>query len=104
MQLSDFNYHLPPELIAQRPLAERSQARLLVLADASLEDRQVSSLPELLSPGDLLVVNDTRVVPARLFGQRPSGGKIQVMVERVLDAQRFWRSWLSAGRPRLVRS
>lgn len=89
MQLSDFNYHLPPELIAQRPLAERSQARLLVLADASLEDRQVSSLPELLSPGDLLVVNDTRVVPARLFGQRPSGGKIQVMVERVLDAQRF---------------
>lgn len=89
MQLSDFNYHLPPELIAQRPLAERSQARLLVLANASLEDRQVSSLPELLSPGDLLVVNDTRVVPARLFGQRPSGGKIQVMVERVLDAQRF---------------
>ncbi|WP_029890816.1 tRNA preQ1(34) S-adenosylmethionine ribosyltransferase-isomerase QueA [Polycyclovorans algicola] len=89
MQLSDFNYHLPPELIAQRPLAERSQARLLVLADASLEDRQVSSLPDLLSPGDLLVVNDTRVVPARLFGQRPSGGKIQVMVERVLDAQRF---------------
>lgn len=89
MQLSDFNYHLPPELIAQRPLAERSQARLLVLAGASLEDRQVSSLPELLSPGDLLVVNDTRVVPARLFGQRPSGGKIQVMVERVLDAQRF---------------
>lgn len=77
MQLSDFNYHLPPELIAQRPLAERSQARLLVLADASLEDRQVSSLPELLSPGDLLVVNDTRVVPARLSDSGPAAAKFR---------------------------
>jgi S-adenosylmethionine:tRNA ribosyltransferase-isomerase len=89
MQLSDFDYVLPPSLIAQRPLAERSQARLLELSDGSLHDRQISSLPNLLSPGDLLVVNDTRVVPARLFGHRATGGKIQVMVERVLDDHRF---------------
>ena len=80
MQLSDFDYVLPPALIAQRPLAERSQARLLVVSDRGLVDQQVRALPELLSPGDLLVVNDTRVVPARLFGNRATGGRIEVMV------------------------
>lgn len=89
MQLSDFDYVLPQALIAQRPLAERSQARLLVVSDRGLVDQQVRALPELLSPGDLLVVNDTRVVPARLFGNRATGGRIEVMVERVLDPRRF---------------
>jgi S-adenosylmethionine:tRNA ribosyltransferase-isomerase len=81
----DFHYDLPPDLIAQRPLAERSASRLLV-ADAphrSLADRMFSNLPGLLREGDLLVFNDTRVLPARLFGRKPSGGAVEVMLERI---------------------
>lgn len=87
MQRSDFQYHLPPELIAQYPLPERSASRLLVLAGESgeIQDRQFKDLPGLLKPGDLLVFNNTRVIPARLFGQKETGGKIEVLVERVLD-------------------
>lgn len=88
MQLSDFRYELPPELIAQQPLAERSASRLLV-ADArrgALEDRVFRDLPELLAPGDLLVFNDTRVIPARLFGRKDSGGEVEILIERVLGA------------------
>jgi S-adenosylmethionine:tRNA ribosyltransferase-isomerase len=86
MQLSDFRYDLPPELIAQQPLAERSASRLLV-ADAhraALQDRVFRDLPELLAPGDLLVFNDTRVIPARLFGRKDSGGEVEILIERVL--------------------
>lgn len=89
MQLKDFHYPLPPELIAQRPLARRSQARLLDLASGAPVDRQIAELPALLQPGDLLVVNDTRVIPARLFGFRPTGGRVQVMLERIIDERRF---------------
>ena len=87
MQLSDFDYHLPEQLIAQAPPPERSASRLL-LVDAqsgSLADRQFTDFADLVESGDLLVFNDTRVIPARLFGQKQSGGKIEVMVERVLD-------------------
>jgi len=87
MQLSDFDYRLPQELIAQAPLAERSASRLLrvdpVAGDFS--DRQFSEIVDFIEPGDLLVFNDTRVIPARLFGRKQSGGQIEVMVERVLD-------------------
>ena len=71
MKKSDFHYELPPELIAQAPLPERSASRMLVVppAPAAFADRQVRELPEYLQPGDLLVFNDTRVIPARLFGQ-----------------------------------
>src|SRR5204862_408968 len=77
---------LPPELVAQGPPADRSAGRLLVLdaAQEQLSDRQVRDLPELLRPGDLLVFNDTRVLPARLFGRKDSGGEIEVLIERVL--------------------
>jgi len=89
MQLSDFDYQLPEHLIAQTPLAERSTSRLLVVnsVDESLTDRQFSDITEYVDAGDLLVFNNTRVIPARLFGQKQSGGKLEVMVERVLDKE-----------------
>lgn len=86
MKKSDFNYDLPRELIAQAPLAQRSASRLLVLppAPATEQDRMIRDLPELLQPGDLLIFNDTRVLPARLFGRKESGGRVEVLIERVL--------------------
>ncbi|WP_083488184.1 tRNA preQ1(34) S-adenosylmethionine ribosyltransferase-isomerase QueA [Stenotrophomonas koreensis] len=89
MKKSDFAYHLPPELIAQAPLPERSASRLLLVppAPAALEDRQVRDLDQLLQPGDLLVFNDTRVIPARLFGAKATGGRVEILIERLLGAQ-----------------
>ena len=86
MKRSDFHYDLPPELIAQTPLPERSASRLLVVppAPAPLQDRGVRDLPDLLRAGDLLVFNDTRVIPARLFGQKASGGRVEILIERLL--------------------
>jgi S-adenosylmethionine:tRNA ribosyltransferase-isomerase len=91
MKRSDFHYDLPPELIAQTPLPQRSASRLLVLdgADGSIADRRFTELVELLRPGDLLVCNDTRVLPARLVGRKPSGGRVEVMLERVLAPRRL---------------
>jgi len=82
----DFSYDLPEELIAQVPLAERSASRMLVLdgPTGALADRAVRDLPGLLQPGDLLVLNDTRVVAARLVGVKPSGGRVEVLLERDL--------------------
>lgn len=82
--LADFDYALPPELIAQEPLPERSASRLLTVDGDRLEDRRIAELAQLLRPGDLLVMNDTRVLHARLFGTKSSGGKIEVLVERVI--------------------
>ncbi|RZU47306.1 S-adenosylmethionine:tRNA ribosyltransferase-isomerase [Fluviicoccus keumensis] len=84
MQLTDFSYELPDELIARFPLAERSASRLLHLAADGLQHRMVRDLASLLQPGDLLVFNDTRVLAARLFGQKSSGGKVEVLVERIV--------------------
>jgi S-adenosylmethionine:tRNA ribosyltransferase-isomerase len=82
---SDFHFDLPVGLIAQQPLAERSASRLLELdvAGQSMVDRQLRDLPDLLRSGDLLVFNDTRVLPARLFGRKDSGGAVEILVERV---------------------
>ena len=90
MRLSDFDYHLPPELIAQHPAAERTASRLLHLdgVTGAMEDLRFPDIVRLVAPGDLLVVNDTRVVKARLHGKKDSGGEIEVLVERVLDAHR----------------
>ena len=86
MKTSDFHYDLPQELIAQAPLAERSASRLLVVpaGAAAFEDRSVRELPSLLRAGDLLVFNDTRVIPARLFGHKATGGRVEIMIERLL--------------------
>ena len=87
MKRSDFHYELPPELIAQVPLRQRSDSRLLCYDRQSkgLHDRRFSDLPDLLEPGDLLVFNNTEVIPARLFGAKASGGKIEILVERLLN-------------------
>ncbi len=88
MKKSDFHFDLPPELIAQAPLAERSASLLLVL-DGNTErlvDARFRELLDLLQPGDLLVFNDTRVIPARLFGRKHSGGEVEVLIERVIGA------------------
>lgn len=84
MQLSDFSYNLPDELIARYPLAKRSASRLLHLnAQGQTKDCTIAQLPELLQAGDLLVLNDTRVIKARLHGKRASGGAVEVLVERI---------------------
>src|SRR5215472_10738342 len=84
LSIDDFDYELPPELIAQHPSATRSGSRLLHLAAGTLSDHRFTDLPQLLSPGDLLVLNDTRVIKARLFGRKETGGRIEVLIERLL--------------------
>ncbi len=87
MKRTDFSYHLPPELIAQHPLRLRSGSRLLRLGveDVACTDLRFTDLPGLLHPDDLLVFNDTRVLKARLYGRKDTGGKLEVLVERLVD-------------------
>ncbi len=100
MHLNDFDYVLPPECIAQVPLEQRDAARLLVDCGAlAPEHRYVFELPELLSPGDLVVVNDTAVIPARLNLRRSGGGMCEVLLlERLLDHPHRWRALARPGR------
>ncbi len=102
MKASDFDYQLPPRLIAQQPLPERRASRLLVLDPSTqqLSDRQFVDFPTLVKPGDLLVFNDTRVFPARLFGQKETGGKVEVLVERLLDEHVLLAHLRSSKSPR----
>ena len=90
MQTSDFHFDLPEELIAQHPPAQRGDSRLLHVegATGALHDRHFSDLPALLEPGDLLVFNNTRVMKARLFGTKETGGRVEILVERLLDVDR----------------
>jgi S-adenosylmethionine:tRNA ribosyltransferase-isomerase len=85
MQVSDFNYELPTHLIASEPLPNRTDSRLLVLdpATGGITDRQFPAIRDYLQPGDLLVVNDTRVLPARLYGRKASGGQVEILLERL---------------------
>ena len=85
LTLSDFDYQLPPELIAQTPLPQRSSSRLLVLDGDRLNDGRFVDLPTWLRPGDLLVMNDSRVLHARMLGRKESGGQVEILVERLLD-------------------
>ncbi|MEO6075184.1 MAG: S-adenosylmethionine:tRNA ribosyltransferase-isomerase, partial [Dokdonella sp.] len=82
MKKSDFHFELPGELVAQQPLAQRSASRLLVVDAAAdrVDDRHFAELPHLLRADDLLVFNDTRVLPARLFGHKESGGAVEILV------------------------
>jgi len=85
MQTSDFHFDLPDELIAQAPLMERSDSRLLVLQPPNgIAHNSIRNLPNLLKEGDLLVFNNTQVIPARMFGEKSTGGKVELLVERVL--------------------
>ena len=89
MKLSDFDYQLPPELIAYQPLAERTSSRLLVVdgAHQTLTDQHFYDLPEFLTVGDLLIFNNTKVIPARLYGQKSTGGKVEVLIERIQNSR-----------------
>ncbi len=88
MRRTDFRFDLPQSLIAQRPLDSRSASRLLVLAGDSMRHCRFDDLPDLLGPDDLLIVNDSRVIKARLLAQKDSGGRAEVLVERILEANR----------------
>ncbi len=83
MDLSQFDYDLPESLIAQTPAADRSQSRLLYVAD-QLKDLQFIQFVDLLNPADLLIMNNTKVIPARVFGFKPTGGKVEIMLERIM--------------------
>lgn len=88
MKLSDFTFELPSELIARRPLPERSSSRLMVVDSQhqTLTHKQFNHVTELVEPGDLLVFNDTKVIPARLFGHKKTGGQVEILIERILDS------------------
>ncbi|WP_415033452.1 tRNA preQ1(34) S-adenosylmethionine ribosyltransferase-isomerase QueA [Azonexus sp.] len=85
LSVDDFDFFLPPELIAQHPPTERGDSRLLHVAGKTLCDQTFRALPDFLRTGDLLVFNDTRVIKARFFGHKESGGQVEVMLERILD-------------------
>jgi S-adenosylmethionine:tRNA ribosyltransferase-isomerase len=87
LTVDDFDFALPPELIAQHPAAARTGSRLLHVAGNTISDQRFTDLPALVAPGDLLVFNDTRVIRARLFGQKESGGQVEVLIERIVDAR-----------------
>lgn len=97
MRTSDFTYELPDELIAQAPASERTGSRLMELnGDEGIgRETHFRHLPALLAPGDLLVFNNTRVLPARLFGHKPTGGRVELLIERIVDADEA----LAQGRP-----
>jgi S-adenosylmethionine:tRNA ribosyltransferase-isomerase len=91
MRRSDFHFELPRDLIAQYPIHRRDAARMLILdgKTGDYRDGMFTDLPDLLQPGDLLVLNDTRVIPARLYGLKDSGGKVEILIERLLDNERL---------------
>ncbi len=103
MKKSDFNFDLPKNLIAQHPTKERTQSRLLCLdkKTGKTEDLNFSDILSLLNEGDLLVFNDTKVIPARLFGKKPTGGKVEVFIERLLDDNNAIAMLKSSKAPRL---
>ncbi len=87
MKKSDFNYHLPVNLIAQKPLEQRVASRLLCLdkKKGAIQDRLFVDFIDLVNDNDLLILNDTKVIPARLYGKKKTGGKIEILIERILD-------------------
>ncbi|VFM99330.1 MAG: S-adenosylmethionine:tRNA ribosyltransferase-isomerase [Candidatus Kentron sp. G] len=108
MRVSEFDYHLPAELIAQYPSERRTASRLLVLggnggpeaATDTFQETEFSAIARFLSPGDLMVFNDTRVIPARLFGKKSTGGKVEILTERVLDERRILAQVRASKPPR----
>ncbi len=101
LTLTDFDFDLPDDLIAQHPLADRAASRLLHVAPAGLGDRRFGDLVSLLGEGDLLVFNDTRVIKARLFGHKPSGGRVEVLIERILAPRRALALVRTSHSPRI---
>ena len=92
MKTTDFAYELPENLIAHYPLEQRSASRLLTLdrSTGQIADQQFTNIVDYLNPGDVLVMNNSKVIPARIYGQKTTGGKIELLIERVIDAQSAW--------------
>jgi S-adenosylmethionine:tRNA ribosyltransferase-isomerase len=103
MNLSQFAYHLPKELIAKYPLAERCRSRLLTLDGTSgtLQHKQFTDLPDLIHPNDLLVFNNTQVLAARLFGQKETGGKVEILIERLLTNKEVLARVRASKKPKI---
>ena len=103
MRVTDFSFDLPDELIARYPMAQRNASRLLTLDGntGTLADKQFTDLLGMINPGDLMVFNNTRVIPARLFGQKASGGKLEILVERMLDDKRILAHVRSSKSPKV---
>ncbi len=103
MHVCDFDYELPEQLIAKRPLAQRDASRLLCLSDQAVSDqflnRFIRDLPQFVQPGDVWVINDTRVIPARLTGAKPSGGKVEILLLEPTGEQHVWLAWGKANKP-----
>jgi S-adenosylmethionine:tRNA ribosyltransferase-isomerase len=100
LTLADFDYALPPELIAQEPPRERAASRLLHVAGDVLFDRRFRDLPGLVAPGDLMVFNDTRVIKARLTGRKPTGGRVEMLIERIVGTDEAWAQMKASHLPR----
>ena len=100
-RLSDFDFELPPELIAQRPAPVRSASRLLHVDGATLDDLTFGALPDLLGRGDVLVFNDTKVIRSRLFGRKPSGGLVELLLERIVAPNEAWMQLRASHLPRV---
>ncbi|MCU8055369.1 tRNA preQ1(34) S-adenosylmethionine ribosyltransferase-isomerase QueA [Shewanella sp. SM34] len=103
MRVADFSFDLPDELIARYPMAQRNASRLLTLDGSSgaLGDKQFTDLLGMINSGDLMVFNNTRVIPARMFGQKASGGKLEILVERMLDDKRILAHVRSSKSPKV---
>lgn len=98
MRVNDFDFTLPPERIASRPLDQRDASRLLVCGD-ELQDRMICELPQLVRPGDVWVVNDTRVIPARLLGHKDSGGRVELLLLEACGDSGEWLAWGKSNKP-----
>jgi len=101
MQVSDFNFDLPEHLIAKQPLEQRDASRLLCLSDSDdiITDTQISDLASLVRPGDVWVLNDTKVIPARLIGHKDSGGKVEVLLLEACAQSNVWKAWGKCNKP-----
>jgi len=101
MQVADFNFDLPEHLIAKQPLTQRDASRLLCLSDGDdgITDAQISDLASLVQPGDVWVVNDTKVIPARLIGHKDSGGKVEVLLLEACPEPHVWKAWGKCNKP-----
>ena len=101
MQVSDFDFELPEQLIAKKPLQQRDGSRLLCLPASGdvVVDTMIRDLPALVQPGDLWVLNDTRVIPARLIGHKASGGKVEVLLLEPAGENHVWLAWGKSNKP-----
>ena len=96
----DFDYELPPDRIASHPPAQRTASRLLRLAGTSVTDHAFTDLPQFIAPGDVMVFNDTRVIKARLYGEKASGGRVEILIERVVSDRLAWAQVRASHAPR----